>query len=134
MHAPQPILQLLIRVLSRAAEMAALLLVAFQLGGMSATDDEAALSVEEQLRRLSDLSDPRPLRQFIDAHPATDPADRFQQELAWTRQRILEPGIARAERTRRVQQALDLRQALIDQAPRDPRRAIWQLDQAADLY
>jgi lipopolysaccharide biosynthesis regulator YciM len=93
-----------------------------------------SLSAEDQLRRLSELPDPRPLQQFIEANPAADEVSQLRHDVARVRQAIHEPGIKREERTERIRQTLALRQSLIDLASRDPRHALWQLDQAADLY
>lgn len=95
---------------------------------------DLSLSGEDQLRRLSELPDPRPLQQFIEANQAANQIERLRHEVAQARQSIHEPGIQREQRAERIRQALALRQSLIDKGERHPHRALWQLDQAADLY
>ncbi len=86
---------------------------------------------QQYLDGLSELNLPEVLNHYVASHPTNDPARQTYFQIAHQRMAMRRPDATPARRTQLLQNIIDLRQALIDLHPDDPRRTIWLSDQAA---
>lgn len=86
---------------------------------------------QQYLEGLSELYLPEVLEHYITTHPTNDPVRQTQYQIALQRMAMRRPNTTPSRRTQHLEAIIELRQALIDTQPDDPRRAQWLIDQAA---
>jgi len=91
------------------------------------------LDEDAYLRGLVELNLPEVLEHYIATHPAKDDAQTAAFEIARQRMILLAPDLDAAKREATLNRIIEIRTGLLKAMPRDPRRATWMADQAADL-
>ncbi|MCP3905523.1 MAG: hypothetical protein GY715_18000 [Planctomycetes bacterium] len=85
------------------------------------------------LRGLLELELPELLEHYLQTHPPRDEVQAAEYRIAAARLRARQAADDPATRIAAVDEAMELRAALIEMHPRHPRRFAWQADQASDL-
>jgi len=94
---------------------------------------DETLDEDAYLRGLVELNLPDVLEHYIATHPAKDDAQAAAFEITRQRMALAAPDVDAAKREALINRILEIRANLLEKAPRDPRRATWLTDQAADL-
>lgn len=89
------------------------------------------LDEQDYIEGLSELDLPEVLEYYFQAHPTDDTAVRSLYKMAMERMAMRRPGITPANRLKRLETIIAIRDDLIAGHPRDLRRATWLADQSA---
>lgn len=95
---------------------------------------EERLDEERFLRGLSEYRLPEVLEQYMAEHPPGDAVAATLYDITARRMMLSDPARTTAQEIAIVEDILAIRAKLIEGHPLDPRLAVWQADQATDLY